>query len=91
MKTLSAFSELVKDIFGPRLKKVIAFGKQDVLLLFSTLTKEDQVEISQLAEEWSKNEGSPVTPLAMDEKSFKKQLAEGKQLAKDIQKNGIPL
>ena len=28
-KKLSAFSKLMKEIFGPRLKKVIAFGKQE--------------------------------------------------------------
>lgn len=90
-KVLMAFRDLVKDIFGPRLKKVIWMGGHDVLLLFSSLTPEDQAEVSQLTEEWSRNEEVPVSAIALDEKSYKRIVAEGKQLAKDIQKTGLLL
>lgn len=90
MNSLIGFRDVVKKIFGARLKKVIRFGKNDVLLLFSSLSKADHDEVFRLAEEWSINE-SPVSPLTMDEKTYKKLVAEGKQLAKDIQKTGVVL
>lgn len=90
-KALLAFRDLVKDIFEPRLKKVIWMGGHDVLLLFSSLTPEDQAEVSHLTEEWSRNVEVPVSAIALDEKSYKKIVAEGKQLAKDIKKTGLLL
>lgn len=90
-KTLLAFCDLVKQIFKPRLKKVIRFGKADLLLLFSQLAPEDHDAVANLAEEWSRTHDISISPLALDEAGYNKLVQEGKQLAKDIEKSGVVL
>jgi len=91
LKNPSSIIQGLQEIFGTRLKKIICFGKQDLLLLFSTLKKEDASEVFELAEEWSHTHETPLSPLVMDQKSFNQLRTQKKQLIREIEKTGVEI
>lgn len=94
---LLAFYDIAKDVFEAKLEKFILFGRKhkgapqgnlDVLLLFSSLSKEDIDEISQIAHDLTENTPIQISPISMDQKTFQSHKAQKHQLIKDIESTG---
>jgi len=95
--TLITFHDIAKGVFGPRIQKMIFFGRRskthckgtlDVLLLFSKFLKKDCEEVSQIAEDLSDNSSTLISPIAMDKKTYKSYKSHHHPLIKDIEKSG---
>jgi len=94
---LLAFHDIAKDLFEGSLQKIILFGRKkkptsigtlDVLLLFSSFSKADQKEVSQIAEELSENTLVQISPIAMDNKTYQSYKKEKHPLIQDIETTG---
>jgi len=95
---LLAFHDIAKDLFEGSLQKIILFGRKkkpasagslDIFLLFSSLSKSDQKEVSQIAEELSENTLVKISPIAMDHKTYQSYKKEKHPLILDIETNGL--
>jgi len=96
-ETLLAFHDIARDLFEGSLQKIILFGRKkkptaigtlDVLLLFSSFSKADQKEISQIAEELSENTLVQISPITMDHKTYQSYKKEKHPLIQDIETTG---
>jgi len=97
-ETLLAFHDIAKELFEESLQKIILFGRKkkptsngalDVLVLFSSLSKSDQKELSQIAEELSESTLVQISPIAMDHKTYQSYKKEKHPLILDVESTGL--